>query len=179
MIFSGLTLKDWFHKVIKTPTVCHQNLKNRIEQWTAIRFSFFFNDKFPQEMHPLQDFKQIGYFKVRNSPIQVLPDYLFMGLSIVHLTFFDCGELKLLTISWRVDLLTTCSWAYPLYINFNPCRRSFVLDSSCFQTESSLWFLLWWFPAPWEWSEFSFPVCTFSKLLPIDQRPIARFFSIS
>jgi len=42
-----------------------------------------------------RDFKQIGYFKVRNSPIQVLPDYLFMGLSIVHLTFFDCGLQKL------------------------------------------------------------------------------------
>ena len=38
------------------------------------------------------DFKQIGYFKVRNSPIQELPDDLFMGLSIVHLTIFDCGE---------------------------------------------------------------------------------------
>jgi len=38
-----------------------------------------------------RDFKQIGYFKVRNSPIPELPDYLFMGLSIVHLTFFDCG----------------------------------------------------------------------------------------
>jgi len=38
-----------------------------------------------------RDFKQIGYFKVRNSQIAELPDYLFMGLSIVHLTFFDCG----------------------------------------------------------------------------------------
>ena len=38
------------------------------------------------------DFKQIGYFKVRNSPIPELPDDLFMGLSIVHLTIFDCGE---------------------------------------------------------------------------------------
>jgi len=34
---------------------------------------------------------RIGYFKVRNSPIQELPDDLFMGLSIVHLTIFDCG----------------------------------------------------------------------------------------
>ena len=126
---------------MKTPAVCHQNLKNRIEQWRAIRFSFFFNDKFPQEMHPLQDFKQIGYFKVRNSPIQVLPDYLFMGLSIVHLTFFDCGELKLLTISWRDDLLNTCWLAVhgPLLCKlFNLCRESLVLDSSFFQTESSL-----------------------------------------
>lgn len=43
-----------------------------------------------------RDFKQIGYFKVRNSRIPVLPDYLFMGLSIVHLTFFDCGLQSLL-----------------------------------------------------------------------------------
>lgn len=42
-----------------------------------------------------RDFKQIGYFKVRNSPIPELPDYLFMGLSIVHLTFFDCGLQRL------------------------------------------------------------------------------------
>ena len=103
MIFPGLTLKDWFHKVIKTPPVCHQNLKNRIEQWRALDFYFFLKEKCRQEMHSLQDFKQIGYFKVRNSPIPKLPDYLFMGLSIVHLTFFDCGELKLLTICWCVD----------------------------------------------------------------------------
>ena len=154
MIFPGLTLKDWFHKVIKTPPVCHQNLKNRIEQWRALDFYFFFKEKCRQEMHSLQDFKQIGYFKVRNSPIPKLPDYLFMGLSIVHLTFFDCGELKLLTICWCVDYYAD----YQL-------------------TSLRVW--LWWFPAPWEWSKFSFPVCTLSKLFPIDQRPIARFFSIS
>jgi len=33
----------------------------------------------------------IGYFKVRSSRIPKLPDYIFMGLKIVHLMLFDCG----------------------------------------------------------------------------------------
>jgi len=41
--------------------------------------------------HTQRNAYQIGYFKVRNSRITKLPDYVFMGLKIVHLMLFDCG----------------------------------------------------------------------------------------
>jgi len=41
--------------------------------------------------HTQKNSYQIGYFKVRNSRIRQLPDYIFMGLKIVHLMLFDCG----------------------------------------------------------------------------------------
>lgn len=41
--------------------------------------------------HTQKNSYQIGYFKVRNSRIRELPDYIFMGLKIVHLMLFDCG----------------------------------------------------------------------------------------
>jgi len=37
-----------------------------------------------------QDFT-IGFFKVRSSQLRTLPDYIFMGLKIVHLMLFDCA----------------------------------------------------------------------------------------
>lgn len=41
--------------------------------------------------HTQRNSYQIGYFKVRSSRITKLPDYVFMGLKIVHLMLFDCG----------------------------------------------------------------------------------------
>jgi len=43
-----------------------------------------------------QDFT-IGFFKVRSSQLRTLPDYIFMGLKIVHLMLFDCGNLIIST----------------------------------------------------------------------------------
>jgi len=43
-----------------------------------------------KEYIKIQDFT-IGFFKVRSSQLKTLPDYLFMGLKIVHLMLFDCG----------------------------------------------------------------------------------------
>ena len=40
---------------------------------------------------------QIGFFKVRSSQLRTLPDYIFMGLKIVHLMLFDCGEFIFLS----------------------------------------------------------------------------------
>ena len=53
-------------------------------------------------------FLQIVYFKVRNSRIRQLPDYIFMGLKIVHLMLFDCGMYLyyvLLVESWNQQKL--------------------------------------------------------------------------
>jgi len=41
--------------------------------------------------HNQRDDYLIGYFKVRGSRINTLPDYIFMGLKIAHLMLFDCG----------------------------------------------------------------------------------------
>jgi len=46
--------------------------------------------------HTQKNSYQIGYFKVRNSRIHLLPDYIFMGLKIVHLMLFDCGLKSLM-----------------------------------------------------------------------------------
>merc|ERR1712036_46906 len=49
---------------------------------------------------------QIGYFKVRNSRITRLPDYVFMGLKIVHLMLSDCGLETLMPNSLSTLALT-------------------------------------------------------------------------
>ena len=159
MIFSGLTLKDWFHKVIKTPPVCHQNLKNRIEQWRALDFSFF------QRIVSSRNAFVTGFQadRIFQSEEQSYPKTARL---LVHGPLHCTSHILWL---WWVEVVD--------YLLMYWLLGGLSTDSSCFQT--SLRVLLWWFPAPWEWSKFSFPVCTLSKLFPIDQRPIARFFSIS
>ena len=73
---------------------CHPNFMNRIEcclfdhKWNDLKLNVYM---LKNKMSFL-DFQRIRYLWVRNSPIPELPENLFVGLYIVHLTIFDSGK---------------------------------------------------------------------------------------
>ena len=48
---------------------------------------------------------RIGYYKIRDSSLHRLPDYVFMGLTIVHLMIYNSSKVSLLGLRLTAPLI--------------------------------------------------------------------------
>ena len=66
---------------------------------------------------------RIGYYKIRDSSLHRLPDYVFMGLTIVHLMIYNSSKVSLSASAGLAHLNSLCSDLQTLMPNSLPLSK--------------------------------------------------------